>query len=150
MVRDDVAAREDLDDTIKRYSLEKMFKGSGRPLLSVLFACGGRGEGLFRENGVDSAAIMAATDEAPCVGFFANGELRCMNHDLHAIDATPDRWRADLLIDLRTGELGPVGARISDGEDRIPTYLHGFTATCGVLVDTGSGGEAGGADEGEA
>ena len=56
----------------------------------------------------------------------------------------------DLLIDLRTGELGPVGARISDGEDRIPTYLHGFTATCGVLVDTGSGGEAGGADEGEA
>ena len=53
----------------------------------------------------------------------------------------------DLLIDLRTGELGPVGARISDGEDRIPTYLHGFTATCGVLVDTGSGGEAGGADE---
>ena len=56
----------------------------------------------------------------------------------------------DLLVDLRTGELGPVGARISDGEDRIPTYLHGFTATCGVLVDTGSGGEAGGADEGEA
>ncbi len=52
-----------------------------------------------------------------------------------------------LLIDLRTGELGPVGARISDGEDRIPTYLHGFTATCGVLVDTGSGGEAGGADD---
>ena len=48
-------------------------------------------------------------------------------------------WRCgapDLLIDLRTGELGPVGARISDGEDRIPTYLHGFTATCGVLVDT--------------
>ena len=59
-------------------------------------------------------------------------------------------WRCgapDLLIDLRTGELGPVGARISDGEDRIPTYLHGFTATCGVLVDTGSGGEAGGADD---
>ena len=82
----------------------------------MLFACGGRGEGLFRENGVDSAAIMQATDEAPCVGFFANGEL------------------------------GPVGARISDGEDRIPTYLHGFTATCGVLVDTGSG-EAGGADD---
>ena len=53
----------------------------------------------------------------------------------------------DLLVDLRTGELGPVGARISDGEDRIPTYLHGFTATCGVLVDTGSGGEAGGADD---
>ena len=43
--------------------------------------------------------------------------------------------------------MGPVGARISDGEDRIPTYLHGFTATCGVLVDTGSGGEAGGADD---
>ena len=52
----------------------------------------------------------------------------------------------DLLIDLRTGELGPVGARISDGEDRIPTYLHGFTATCGVLVDTGSDGEAGDAE----
>ena len=54
-------------------------------------------------------------------------------------------WRCgapDLLVDLRTGELGPVGARISDGEDRIPTYLHGFTATCGVLVDTGSSGEA--------
>ena len=109
MVRDDVAARQDLDDTIKRYSLEKMFKGTGRPLLSVLFACGGRGEGLFRENGVDSQAIREATDEAPCVGFFANGEL------------------------------GPVGARISDGADRIPTYLHGFTATCGVLVDTSSG-----------
>ena len=106
MVRDDVAAREDLEDTIKRYSLEKMFKGTGRPLLSVLFACGGRGEGLFRENGVDSQAFREATDEAPCVGFFANGEL------------------------------GPVGARISDGADRIPTYLHGFTATCGVLVDT--------------
>ena len=123
MVRDDVAARQDLDDTIKRYSLEKMFKGSGRPLLSVLFACGGRGEGLFRENGVDSQAIMAATDEAPCVGFFANGEL------------------------------GPVGARISDGEDRIPTYLHGFTATCGVLVDTSvslDADGAGGGDEAEA
>ena len=53
----------------------------------------------------------------------------------------------DLLVDLHAGELGPVGARISDGEDRIPTYLHGFTATCGVLVDTGSGGEAGGADD---
>ena len=120
MVRDDVAAREDLEDTIKRYSLEKMFKGTGRPLLSVLFACGGRGEGLFRENGVDSQAIAAATDEAPCVGFFANGEL------------------------------GPVGARISDGADRIPTYLHGFTATCGVLVDTSGDADAGDADEGEA
>ena len=59
-------------------------------------------------------------------------------------------WRCglsppDLLIDLRTGELGPVGARISDGEDRIPTYLHGFTATCGVIVDTS--GDAGGADD---
>ena len=96
MVRDDVAAREDLDDTIKRYSLEKMFKGTGRPLLSVLFACGGRGEGLFRENGVDSQAIMAATDDAPCVGFFANGELQCLNHDLHAIDATPARCRSRL------------------------------------------------------
>ena len=62
-------------------------------------------------------------------------------------------WRCgapDLLIDLCTGELGPVGARISDGEDRIPTYLHGFTATCGVLVDTGSGGEAGGDESGAA
>ena len=62
----------------------------------------------------------------------------------------------DLLVDLRTGELGPVGARISDGEDRIPTNLHGFTATCGVLVDTSDGeaGDAddasGGGDEGEA
>ena len=55
-----------------------------------------------------------------------------------------------LLIDLRTGELGPVGARISDGEDRIPTYLHGFTATCGVLVDTGSGGDASGDESGAA
>ena len=56
-----------------------------------------------------------------------------------------------LLIDLRTGELGPVGARISDGEDRIPTYLHGFTATCGVLVDTGSGADdaSGGGDADE-
>ncbi len=61
----------------------------------------------------------------------------------------------DLLIDLRTGELGPVGARISDGEDRIPTYLHGFTATCGVLVDTSvveddAADASGGGDEGEA
>ena len=71
---------------------------------------------------------------------------------------------SDLLIDLRTGEVGPVGARISDGEDRIPTYLHGFTATCGVLVDTsvdtsvdtgveeagGADDASGGGDEGEA
>ena len=61
----------------------------------------------------------------------------------------------DLLIDLRTGELGPVGARISDGEDRIPTYLHGFTATCGVLVDTSvveddADDASGGGDEGGA
>ena len=55
----------------------------------------------------------------------------------------------DLLSDLRAGELGPVGARISDGEDRIPTYLHGFTATCGVLVDT-SVVEDDAGDEGEA
>ena len=60
-----------------------------------------------------------------------------------------------MLIDLRTGELGPVGARISDGEDRIPTYLHGFTATCGVLVDTSvveddAGDASGGGDEGGA
>lgn len=68
MVRDDVAARTDLDDTLKRYSLEKMFKGGGRPLLSILVTCGGRGEGLFKENGVDSAAIAGAVD-APCVGF---------------------------------------------------------------------------------
>ena len=137
MVRDDVAARQDLDDTIKRYSLEKMFKGTGRPLLSVLFACGGRGEGLFRENGVDSQAIMAATDEAPCVGFFANGELQAQMSSRHR-----RRWRApDLLIDLRTGELGPVGARISDGEDRSSTRVHRDVR--GVLVDTGSGGEGG-------
>ena len=68
MMRDDVAARTDLDDTLKRYSLEKMFKGGGRPLLSILVTCGGRGEGLFKENGVDSAAIAGAVD-APCVGF---------------------------------------------------------------------------------
>lgn len=111
MVCDDVAARTDLHDTLKRYSLEKMFKGGGRPLLSVLVACGGRGEGLFKENGVDSAAIAAATSDAPCVGFFANGEL------------------------------GPVWARIPSAEDRIPTYLHGFTATCGVLVDTSGSSE---------
>ena len=66
------------------------------------------------------------------------------------LDAAPD-----LLVDLRTGELGPVGARISDGEDRIPTYLHGFTATCGVLVDTSvveddADAASGGGDEGEA
>ena len=69
-------------------------------------------------------------------------------------------WRCglsppDLLVDLRTGELGPVGARISDGEDRIPTYLHGFTATCGVLVDTSvveddADDASGGGDEGGA
>ena len=45
-----------------------------------------------------------------------------------------------------------MGARISDGEDRIPTYLHGFTATCGVLVDTSVSLDAadasGGDDEG--
>ena len=48
-----------------------------------------------------------------------------------------------------------MGARISDGEDRIPTYLHGFTATCGVLVDTSvveddADAASGGGDEGEA
>ena len=97
MVRDDVAARQDLEDTIKRYSLEKMFKGSGRPLLSVLFACGGRGEGLFRENGVDSQAIMAATDEAPCVGFFANGEVQCMNQ-IVGVRLASHRWRGGVVF----------------------------------------------------
>ena len=44
-------------------------------------------------------------------------------------------------FDFRTGffangEIGPIGARIP-GDKSIPSFLHGFTATAAVLVDTG-------------
>ncbi|KAH8075431.1 hypothetical protein JL721_1437 [Aureococcus anophagefferens] len=74
MVRDGVAAREDLESVFRRYALERQFSGGGaRPLLSFLTSCAGRGEGLFEEPNVDTDALSELG--APVCGFFANGEL---------------------------------------------------------------------------
>ena len=112
MVRDDVAARRIWTIQSRDIHWRRCSKVlEGRCYRSCLRAAGAARACSGRTASIPQA-IMAATDEAPCV--VANGELQF----------------------FANGELGPVGARISDGEDRIPTYLHGFTATCGVLVDT--------------
>ena len=109
-VRDGEAALEDLEATLRRYALERQFLAPGaRPILSFLVSCAGRGEGLFGEAGVDSAAIAAAID-APVCGFFANGELGPVGARI------PPRPGADT--------------------PPIPSYLHGFTATAAILCDT--------------
>eukprot|EP00873_Tetraselmis_striata_P000941 jgi/Tetstr1/421205/TSEL_001110.t1 len=79
MVRDQQGAVQDLAQQMadyKRAELAKSFAGSGTdaPFGAVLFACNGRGEGLFSESNHDSATF-ASYIPVPVSGFFCNGEI---------------------------------------------------------------------------
>lgn len=79
MVRDQRGAMQDLEQHLqdyKRTELAKSFTGGGSDSAfgAVLFACNGRGQGLFKEPNYDSATF-ASYIPVPVSGYFCNGEI---------------------------------------------------------------------------
>jgi small ligand-binding sensory domain FIST len=90
-VRDAHAADEELQQLLTGAA-----QGLGEsPAAAVLFACNGRGVGLFGQPHHDARAVAKLLGGPPLAGLFCNGEI------------------------------GPVGGT---------TYLHGFTASLGLVV----------------
>lgn len=96
-VRDARAADDELRHLLERTSAEL----GGPPAAALLFACNGRGAGLFGAPDHDARAARDLLGAPPLAGLFCNGEI------------------------------GPVGGR---------AYLHGYTASFGLIVPQASGG----------
>jgi small ligand-binding sensory domain FIST len=90
-VRDARAADEELRHLLAEAAEELVQP----PAAALLFACNGRGAGLFGSANHDAQAASDLLGAPPLAGFFCNGEI------------------------------GPVGGT---------TYLHGFTASFGLIV----------------
>jgi len=78
-VRDRESAEADLALMLKRYRLERTFRGSeAEPAGCFLFTCNGRGEGLYGRRHVDARAAATVLGDAASTriaGFFCNGEV---------------------------------------------------------------------------
>lgn len=72
-LRDAKAAAEDLETLLNRYQLNRM--GSASSLGALMFACTGRGEGLYGEPDFDSELFTQHIPNVPLSGFFCNGEI---------------------------------------------------------------------------
>lgn len=72
-LRDAQTSAEDLDMLLAQYQLENMERPS--PVGSLLFACTGRGEGLYEEPNFDSGLFQHHLGSVPLSGFFCNGEI---------------------------------------------------------------------------
>jgi len=59
---------------------------------AIMLACIGRGEGMYEENGVESAIFHKLFPDTPLVGLFGNGEIGCDFSD-NPVAATNDMKR---------------------------------------------------------
>ncbi|MFQ5934022.1 MAG: FIST N-terminal domain-containing protein [Dehalococcoidia bacterium] len=71
-VRDNQAAKEDLEAMIDRYLREN---GPEKACGALLFSCVGRGEHLFGRPNHDTNIFQSKVSDVPLAGFFCNGEI---------------------------------------------------------------------------
>ncbi|HEY9642461.1 MAG TPA: FIST C-terminal domain-containing protein, partial [Coleofasciculaceae cyanobacterium] len=69
-LRDADASADDLEMLLKRYQPE-----IAAPVGALIFACMGRGEGLYQEPNFDSQLFSRYFPHVPLSGFFCNGEI---------------------------------------------------------------------------
>ena len=78
-MRDAQTSEEDLENLLRRYRLERLETNVGdvkaSPVGALLFACTGRGEGLYDEPNFDSDLFEKYLGPLPIGGFFCNGEI---------------------------------------------------------------------------
>ncbi len=80
-MRDAQTSEEDLEGMLRRYRIERLESklendGTGAsPVGALLFACTGRGEGLYDEPNFDSDLFEEYLGPLPVGGFFCNGEI---------------------------------------------------------------------------
>lgn len=82
-VRDEDAAREDINTMVGKAKANRMFAGrdAGTPLAALQVSCVARGRSLFRDAGVDLGMVEQLIpcgsdgENSPVAGAFANGEL---------------------------------------------------------------------------
>lgn len=80
-MRDAQTSEEDLEAMLRRYRVERLenqLTDSGKgcsPMGALLFACTGRGEGLYDEPNFDSDLFERYLGPLPVGGFFCNGEI---------------------------------------------------------------------------
>ncbi|CAN5709101.1 FIST C-terminal domain-containing protein [soil metagenome] len=78
-MRDAQTSAEDLENRLRRYRVERLedkpdSQGSS-PMGALLFACTGRGQGLYDEPNFDSDLFEKYLGPLPIGGFFCNGEI---------------------------------------------------------------------------
>jgi small ligand-binding sensory domain FIST len=78
-MRDARTSAEDLESLLRRYRVEglenKLGKQGGSPVGALMFACTGRGEGLYDEPNFDSELFEQYLGPLPIGGVFCNGEI---------------------------------------------------------------------------
>lgn len=72
-LRDAQTSMDDLENLLARYQRQE--HGNSSPIGALMFACMGRGEGLYEQSNVDSALFHAHLGEISLSGFFCNGEI---------------------------------------------------------------------------
>lgn len=75
-LRDRHSADEELKHLLKAKSIEGV-----KPFASLVFACGGRGIGLFGSSNHDAEALRLQFGEIPSIGLFCNGEIGPVGKD---------------------------------------------------------------------
>lgn len=111
-VRDRESAERDVELMLKRYKLERAFKGGGEPIGCFVFTCNGRGEALFGRRHADARAVATVMPEASSThvaGFFCNGEVGAPG-------------------------ITVAGSSEEGGPQPRGTALHGFTSVFALLV----------------
>lgn len=80
-MRDAETSAEDLENLLRRYRVERLenkVSDQGKkasPVGALLFACNGRGKGLYDEPNFDSGLFEQYIGPLPLSGFFCNGEI---------------------------------------------------------------------------
>lgn len=78
-MRDAQTSAEDLENRLRRYRVErledKLDSQGSSPMGALLFACTGRGQGLYDEPNFDSDLFEKYLGPLPIGGFFCNGEI---------------------------------------------------------------------------
>lgn len=72
-LRDSETSADDLEMLLKRY--QSAAQSHPSPMGALMFACLGRGEGLYGEPNFDSQLFNEYVENIPVTGFFCNGEI---------------------------------------------------------------------------